>query len=294
MSTTININLLLSSFIYGIIVGGLYALVAVGASLIFGVMRIINLAQGDFVMLGMFTAYWLLTLFGVPALASLPIAFLILFLAGFPIMRFLVKHVLQEAEILAVLLTYGLELVVVNGAQLVWSGDYRAVEVPYATITFSLGPISVGAAYVVAFIFATALFFALYFFLMKTKMGMATRALAQNVDAAPLMGIDVEKTRMISMGIGLGLAGAGGVLLSTVYYTFPYVGPWLTIKAFIICVLGGMGSIIGAFWGALILGLAEALSVLFVPYGFKDAVGFMIFILILSLRPSGLFGKARA
>lgn len=285
----VSLELVVTAIISGVLTGGLYALLAMGTNLIVGIAHIINLAQGDFAMLGMFTVFWLFTLFNITPLLSLPVAFVLLFVVGYLLAKFVFARVFGLPGIYTVLLTYGLGLVIMNGAQVVWSGDYRRVDVAYPDYVY--GPISVSGEYLIAFIFATVLSFVLYAVLVKTKLGKAIRAVSQDPEASAVVGINVGRIRAITTGIGIGLAGAGGAILAIVYYIYPYVGSLFAITAILICVLGGLGNVKGAYFGALILGLVQSLSVLFLPYGLKDAVGFAVFILVLLLRPKGLFGS---
>lgn len=287
----ISADLIVSALISGIFLGGLYALLALGTNIIVGIMRIINLAQGSFAMLGMFTAYWLFQLFDMPPLASLPVAFVIMFVAGVLIAKFVFKRVLEVATAYTVLLTYGLQQIILNGAQLVWTGDFRRINISYGV--FRYFGISVSGAYLLAFITAAILACGLYLFLMKTKVGKAVRAVSQDAEASSSLGIDVDKVRMLTAGLGLGLAGLAGVIFSIIYYVYPYIGQALTMTTVIICVLGGLGDYKGAFFGALIIGLTHSLSPLFLPSGYIEAVGFLVFILMLLLKPTGLFGKGR-
>lgn len=285
----ISLELLLLAIVQGILIGGVYSLLAIGANLIVGIMNIINLAQGTFAMLGMFTAFWFFALYSMEPLITLPSAFLFTFIAGLLLAKFVFTRVFELEPIYSVLLTYGLSLFIMNAAQAIWTGDYRKVDVSYGTLKY--GFLSVSNNYLVAFVFATILSFILYSFLVKTKLGKAIRAVSQDPDAATSLGVNIGRIRALTAGIGLGLAGVGGVLMTLIYFIYPYVGAILTIKAIIICVLGGLGNVMGAYFGALTVGLAESLSSLFIPYGLRDAAGFIIFILILMFKPKGLFGR---
>ncbi|MEM2103835.1 MAG: branched-chain amino acid ABC transporter permease [Candidatus Bathyarchaeia archaeon] len=285
----ISLDLLISAIISGILVGGLYTLLAMGTNLIVGIMRIINLAQGGFAMLGMFATYWLLKLYNVPPLASLPIAFIALFVVGVLISKFLFSRVIGIPAEYTILLTFGLQAIILNAAQIVWTGDFRNLGVSYGSFVY--GPVSVSGEYLLAFITATVIAWTMFIFLGKTKMGKAIRAVSQDPEAAASLGINVEKIRMITAGLAIGLAGFAGVIFSIVYYIYPYIGGMFSITAIIICVFGGLGDYRGAYFGALIIGLAQSLSALFIPYGLKDAVGFAVFILVLLFRPQGIFTR---
>jgi branched-chain amino acid transport system permease protein len=284
-------TMILMLCIRGVILGGVYALLAAGLNLVFGVMRIPNMSQGAFVMLGMYAAYWLYTLFGIDVIVSLPITFLIFFLSGI-FMKYLIQPV-TKAEAPPLLITYGMMLILVNAAQLVWSGLWRSVNVPYRTMVYRFGPTYLSLPEIIAFTSSVLIFSILYLLLMKTTTGMAIRALVQNEPGAFSLGINVEKYRSVAIGLGVGLSGTGGALFSLTYSMYPYIGTLFTLKLLICCVLGGLGSVSGALCGALIIGLAETISILFVPYDFKDAIGLMLFLLILILRPAGLLGKTR-
>jgi branched-chain amino acid transport system permease protein len=285
----ISLDLFISAVISGVLVGGLYALLAMGTNLIVGIMRIINLAQGGFAMLGMFATYWLFKLYNVPPFASLPIAFITLFLCGLLISKFLFSRILEIGTEYTILLTFGLQAIILNAAQIIWTGDFRNLGVSYGSFTY--GPISISGEYLLAFITATAIAWMMFIFLGKTKIGKAIRAVSQDAEAAASLGVNVEKIRMITAGLAIGLAGFAGVVFSIVYYIYPYIGGMFSITAIIICVLGGLGDYRGAYFGALIIGLAQSLSSLFIPFGLKDAVGFAVFVLVLLFRPQGLFGR---
>lgn len=286
---TLSPELVLTSIVDGILVGGLYAILALGANLVVGVLRIVNLAHGAFVMVGMFFTYWLYQLYGVPPLLSLPISFCLLFAVGCLLAKGVFKPLFGKEAALTVLASYGLQQAVINGAQVIWSGDFRRLPISYGV--FRYGPISISGEYLVAFTLAVFFCIVLYVFLRKTKLGKAMRAVNQDADAAATLGINVMRIRMINMGIGMGFAGVAGIVFSMVYYIYPYLGQLLGITAVIVCVVGGLGNYLGTIIGALIIGLSQSLSILFLPYGLKDAVGFAAFLLILSLKPAGLLGK---
>ncbi len=281
------------SLVSGVLTGSLYAMIGVGLTVIFGVMRIINLAHGEMVMLGMFGAYWSWTLWKVDPFVSAILWVPLLFAAGMLAYRFLVAPVVPGGELNTLLYTAGLSLLVANVALLAWTGDYRTLNLPYAVQPLRPLGISVPVPLAIAFGLAALVTFALWLFLARTDTGRAVRATSQDPEAAALMGIDVDRIATVTFGLGTALAGAAGVLLVPSLYLYPTVGEILVVKCFVVVVLGGLGSIPGAIAGGVLLGLVESLGAVYVSVAYKDTIGFVIFLLVLLFRPQGLFG-ARA
>jgi branched-chain amino acid transport system permease protein len=291
--------------IAGVLLGGLYSLIGLGMSLIMGVMRIINLAHGELMMLAMYITFWAFTSLHLDPYISLIIVLPTLFLIGVLIQKFLITPVMATESILPenqVLLTVGIGMVFSNLALLAFSADYRSVPVSYASKTLywdlTLGgqpiALSFSVPFLVAFCIAILLGAALFTFLGKTDMGRMIRATAQDSRAAAILGINTTKITYITFGLGAALVGGAGTLLAPVYYLYPDIGGPFTAKAFIITVLGGMGNIAGAVLGGIVLGLAESLGSVYISLGYKDAIGFLIFVLVLIFLPNGLLGKAKA
>ena len=279
------------SLVSGVLTGSLYAMIGVGLTVIFGVMRIINLAHGEMVMLGMFGAYWSWTLWRIDPFVSAVLWVPLLFLAGMLAYRFLVAPIVPGGELNTLLYTAGLSLLVANLALLFWTGDYRTLNLPYAVQPLRPLGISVPVPLFVAFVLAALLTLGLYLFLARTDLGRAVRATSQDREAAALMGIDVDRIATLTFGLGTALAGAAGVLLVPSLYLYPTVGEILVVKCFVIVVLGGLGSIPGAIAGGVLLGLVESLGAVYVSVAYKDTIGFVVFLLVLLFRPQGLFGS---
>lgn len=282
------------SLVSGILTGSLYAMIGVGLTVIFGVMRIINMAHGDMVMLGMYGSFWAYTVLKIDPFISIILWFPAAFLLGFFIYRFLLKKIVPAGELNTLLYTAGLSLFVANLALFLWTGDYRTIKLDYAVMPLRPLGIAVPIPLAIAFGMAIIITAALYWFLVRTPTGRAIRATSQEPEAAALMGVDVDRMAVITFALGTALACGGGVLLAPSLYLYPTVGEILVAKCFVIVVLGGLGSVPGAIAGGVLLGLVESLGAVYVSVPYKDAIGFVIFLLVLLFRPSGLFGVGKS
>lgn len=279
------------SFVSGVLMGGIYALIGLGMTLIMGVMRIINLAHGQLMMVGMYITFILFEYLGLDPYFSLLVAMPALFLVGAFIQKVLLNPLIKVDSILPqnqILMTVGVGIVMTEIIRLVFRSDFKAVKTCYSTSTFFLSSISCNMPMAIAFGIACLLTGALFFFLLKTDTGRSVRATAQNKDAAMLMGINAEWIMIFTYGLGAALAAAAGALLLPIFYLFPDIGAPFTLKAFIITVLGGMGSTVGAIMGGLVLGIAESLGATYISMDLKDAIGLVIFLLVLIFMPGGL------
>ena len=280
----------IQAFLNGLLVGGIYALIASGMALIFGVMRLVNFAHGAFLMLGTYLSYYGWTLLGLNPYLGFPLWGAVLFLLAVGTYWLLVRRVMGQSDFLQILLTEGIGLILVGVAQLWFGADYRQINLPIANRIGGFGPFHFSVGYLLSFAVSVALVLGLRRFLSRTEMGRAIRAVAQNRTVAPLMGIRVERVSAITFGLGIACAGIAGALLLPVFWTNPTVGGPYTLKSFVIVVLGGMGSVQGAALGGLLLGVAEQ----FTAYGWADryaeVVDFVLFLAVLLFRPQGLFG----
>ncbi len=282
------------SVVSGILTGSLYAMIGIGLTIIFGVMRIINMAHGDMVMLGMFGSFWALTLWKIDPFLSIIIWVPAAFVAGMLAYRFLLKKIVPAGELNTLLYTAGLSLFVANLALFAWTGDYKTIKLDYAVMPLRPFGIAVPIPLAIAFGMAIIITIALYWFMMKTDTGRAIRATSQEPEAAALMGVNARQMEMITFGLGTALACGAGVLLAPSLYLYPTVGEILVAKCFVIVVLGGLGSVPGAIAGGLVLGLVESLGAVYISVAYKDAIGFVIFLLVLLFRPSGIFGVGKS
>ncbi len=281
------------ALISGILIGGVYALIGIGLTMIFGVMRIINFAHGDILMVGMYVTFFLFTLMHVDPFASILITGPLLFLFGAFLQKVVINRVLGALPQNQILLTIGLGLIMSNSIMLAFTSDYKILTTRYSSSSVKVGGISISSPLVYSFLITAAITAALYWFLLKTDTGQAIRATAQDREAARLMGINVKRMSVIAFGLGAALAGIAGALISPTYYIFPQVGSIFTLKAFVIVVLGGMGSVIGATLGGVLIGIAESVGGVYFGAGWKEVVVFVLFLLVLLFKPSGLLGKSR-
>lgn len=286
--------LFLQVLVNGILTGGILAVVALGFSLVWGIMNIINLAHGSFVMLGAYFSYVLFTSFGIDPFLSVPLAFVAMFALGYAIQKYVINFVVRAPILTTFLLTFGLSLLLVNVALLIFHGDSKAVTPAYLGSNFALGPVTVAWTKLWTLAVALAITGIMALWLGRSKLGRAIRATAMDLGAAQLSGVRVANVYAIVFGLGAGLAGAAGVLVGLNQPLNPTMGDAYIIKAFVVCVLGGLGSVQGALVGGLVFGIIEALGSQYIGTGVPDAVALVVLIAVLIVRPTGIMGKATA
>lgn len=284
-------ELLLQMIISGILLGGIYALISVGLNLIFGVTKIINFAHGDFLMLGMYLTFWLFTLFGVDPYVSIPITFVVLFVLGYLAQKIVIKPVLGGSEMNTLLVTAGLSIIFQNIALMLWKSDYRVINTSYSASNIQFLGSLVSVSRLGAFVVVVIVGVIMYYLLMKTKLGADIRAVSQDMDAAVLMGINKEKIFAITFGLGVGLVGIAASIITPIFYIFPTVGDPFSIIAFIVVVLGGLGSFSGALIGGLIIGIVESVGGAFSSAELSRVFSLLIFLFVLFVKPYGIMGK---
>jgi len=288
-----SLDLLAQALVTGILIGGVFALLSVGLTLIWGVMRIINFAHGEFLMVGMYIVYFLVAKGGWDPYVTLLISAPALFVVGVVIFRLTIQPIIAHPAMNQIMLTLGLSLILQNLALVLFSADPLIAQTAYSRITFSLGPAVVRVPQLIAFGGSGLAAVLLYWFLQKTDAGRAIRAASQNREAAVLMGIDVQRTYLLAFGIGSACLGVAASLMVPFFYTSPTVGLWFGQVAFIVVVLGGMGNFMGALVGGQIIGLTEAFGAAILPGTLSRVFTFAIFILVLLFRPQGLFGGSK-
>jgi branched-chain amino acid transport system permease protein len=291
----------------GLMVGGTYGLMCVGLGIIFGVMRVVNFAHGDFMMLGMYIAYYLVTGFGVlaflgpyaaPILGAV-LAGPVVFVVGWLLHRFLIAHVTgarvvsaeAEGHYAQIILTLGVALVLANGGLILFGSQPVSVQTPLSRESWEVFNVFLNQGRTVSFAIAVAFAFLLYAFLTRTSLGKALRAAADNPIAAAYVGIDVDRAHRIAFGLGVGITAVAGGLIASSQSFQPYIGFDFVIVMYAGVVLGGMGSILGAFWGGLTIGLVQQMSTLVLPYQLQNTAIFVVFLLIIFFRPQGMFGR---
>lgn len=284
-------SLVIQSIIDGILIGGIYALVAIGLTLIFGVMKIINFAQGSLMMLGMYVTYWCYTLFGINPYLSIPLSALTLFFIGSVLQKGILEKLTGAPEHNQLLVTLGIMLVIENLALVLWSPNPRKANVPGLEDTFNWGVFTISKPKLIAFLFAIVLTAILYWFLQKTFIGKAIRGTSIDRDGAALVGIHVGRINMMTFGLGASLAAVAGTLITPFLYTTPTIGHTFILKAFVVVVLGGLGNFYGALVGGLMIGVGESLGGVFLPGSLKELTTYIIFVAVLLFRPTGLFGR---
>src|SRR3954447_19302567 len=291
----------------GVLVGSAYALMCVGLGIIFGSMNVINFAQGDFLMIGMYAAFYLTTGYGVltflgPNVGPIVAAFLagpIVFALGWVLHRFVVARVTgagaarsQSAGAYGqILTTLGISLILQNGGLIVFGSTPTGIRTPLSRSSWEIGDVLLNQARVVSFLFAVVLAAAMYLFLSHTRLGKGLRAAADNPQAAIYMGIDVDRAHRIAWSVGVGITAIAGGLVAQSQTFQPYVGFDFVIVMYAGVVLGGLGSIFGAVWGGLLIGLVQQMSTLVLPYQLQNTAIFVVFLLIIFFRPQGIFGR---
>jgi len=285
-------EILLQTLASGVLIGLIYALVAIGLTMIFGVMDIVNFAHGEFLMLGMYASFWLFALFALDPMLTLPLTVLMLFAFGVLLYKFVIRRIIDAPMLSQIFTTFGLMILLRGAAQFFWKPDFRSIENSWVSGSVKLAGIQLGKPQLAAGIGAVAVTWLVHAFLTRTKLGAALEATAADKEAAQLMGIDSHRMFALAWGIGAACAGAAGVLLATFFPIFPEVGANFILLAFVVVNLGGFGSVTGAFWAGILVGVIEVMGGLLLGPQYKLAVVLVLFLGVLMFRPQGLMGKA--
>lgn len=285
---------LVQNLVFGVLVGALYGLAAVGISLVFGVTKILNVSHGELLMLGGYASFWIFTLWKGDPFLSLPVTFVALLVIGAVLYKLLFSRMITLAEgpkvRTTLLVGFGLALIFQNLALQWWTADTRSVTTAYSSAVFTFAGVRLPIVRVASMLIAIIIVIALQLFLQRTYTGKALRATVENWEAATLMGINIQRVYLLSFVIGAALAGVAGALVSVGYSIDPGIGLSWTLKSLIVMVLGGLGSITGTFVAGILLGVTESATGFFLSLTYREVVGLVLFILVLLFRPQGLFG----
>jgi len=275
----------------GLLMGSLYALIAIGLAMIWGIVEIINFAHGEFLMIASFLSYFLFIYLGIDPLISIPLAFLTTFGLGYLVQKGIINRILEAPFLTQIFATFALLLIIRNGFFVAFGPDIRSATTWYSEATIDLYGIKISIVKLFATTIVIIATILLHLFLTRTYLGTAMRALSQDKTAAQLMGIDIKKVYAIAFGLGAGLAGIGGALLTSFYYVFPEMGVPFTLIAFISVVLGGFGNILGPAIGAVIIGVLQSIGALIMTPSMKDILVYIVFLAILLIKPTGIFSR---
>jgi branched-chain amino acid transport system permease protein len=284
-------EIVLQTIVSGLLMGFIYALVAAGLSLIFGLMEIVNFAHGEFMMLSMYAAFWLYTFFGLDPLFAIPVCVALLFGLGVATHYGIIRHILDAPVMVQITATFGLAIFLRSLAQFLWSPDFRTIPDPIVAGRIEVMGIFIGVPQLVASFGCILAFAFLYLFISRTETGMALQATAQDREAASLMGIQPDRMYALGWGIGSACVAVAGVLLTSYYFIFPEVGLIFALIAYVAVAMGGFGSLIGALVAGVLIGLVEALGGLLIDPAYKYVIIFVMYLGIVLVRPKGLFGR---
>ncbi|MBI4587933.1 MAG: branched-chain amino acid ABC transporter permease [Candidatus Rokubacteria bacterium] len=274
-----------------VLLGGIYALIAVGLTLIFGIMRVVNFAHGEFLMLGMYLAFWAFTLLALDPYVLLFVSIPLFFGAGLLTYTLVMKGVIHASHNVQIFTTVGLSIALQNVALVLWTGDFRFVRPWYYSVVVRLGGTAFNLSQIAAFVVSVGFTVALFAFMKWSYTGRVMRATAQDRDAASLMGIDTDRVYGLTWAIGIVCVGVAGVLLAPLYPVYPTAGLQFVLLAYVVVVLGGLGDMVGALLGSLIVAAVEVVGSYVFGTAWKEVLYFLLFIAILLIRPAGLFGQ---
>lgn len=284
--------MVIQAIINGILFGAVYAMIGIGFSLVWGVMKIVNLAHGSFIMIGAYISFTLFAAYGLDPFLSIPIVMVFLFIVAYCIQRFMINRIVKGPSFITLTFTFGLQILVANICLLIWKADLRSAKLSYSSAAFfETDTIVIPLVRFGIFISAIVLTILFYIFMRKTKVGIAINATALNYEGARTVGVDVGNIYAVTFAVSAALAGAAGALMLPITSMTPFFGGQIINKAFVISVLGGLGSTVGALVGGMALSLAETLGTVWLPSAAQELIGFVFFIAVLVFKPQGLMGK---
>ncbi|MFS0753144.1 branched-chain amino acid ABC transporter permease [Noviherbaspirillum sp. 1P10PC] len=284
-------EIIIQTLASGLLIGLIYALIAIGLTLIFGVMDIVNFSHGEFLMLGMYSSFWLYAIYHLDPIYTLPLTAVLLFGVGAMVYRVVIKKIIDAPMLAQIFTTFGLMILFRGLAQFLWKPDFRTVGNSVVSGTVSLSGIQIGLPQLTAGVGAILVTLGIYLFLTKTRTGAALEATAADKEAARLMGIDSQRMFTLAWGVGAACAGVAGGLLSTFFPIFPEIGANFILTAFVVVNLGGFGSVVGALLAGILVGVIEVMGGFFLGPQYKMGIVLCLFLAVLMFRPQGLMGK---
>ncbi|WPU11059.1 branched-chain amino acid ABC transporter permease [Pseudarthrobacter oxydans] len=283
-------SLIMQALVAGLLLGGVYALIAVGLNLIFGVVKIINFAHGEFVMMAMYATFWMWTAWNLSPYLSIFIITPLMFVFGMVLQRFILQPMQNSSPTMKIFVTLGLSILLQNLALVLFGGQFRSTQFPWAEKNVTVIGISATYGRVAAFVVALVLVAVLFYVMKKTLIGKVLRALAEDRETSGLIGIPVKKYYLVAMGLGTAITAIAGVLIAPFHSVFPLAGAHITLLAFVVVVLGGLGNMVGSLVGGLLLGAVETVVGTFIDPALQLVAVFAVFIIVLLARPQGIFG----
>ena len=287
-----DIGIVLSTVVSGVLLGGMLALTALGLSIVLGVMRLVNLAHGDFLVVGAYAGLFFLKLTGVDPLLGLPVIALLVAALAIPLYRLLLAPLADRGPEAQMMTMFAVSIILENVFVLAFSADTRAIERDYATLPLTVGPVTVPLIYVIGFAIAVTLILAVHWLISRTGFGRDLRASAADAQAAETLGVDVRRVQMLSFALGAACAGVGGTLIGAAFQFGPSSGGAYLLNSLAIVVLGGLGNVLGTLVGGLVLGFLQSIGGLTLGDGYRDLVGMALFLLVLAFRPAGFLARA--
>jgi branched-chain amino acid transport system permease protein len=287
-----SLEILLQTLASGLLIGLIYALVAIGLTIIFGVMDIVNFSHGEFLMFGMYSSFWMYSLYALDPMFTLPLTALFLFGLGVIVYKVIIRKIIDAPMVSQLFTTFGMMLLFRGIAQFLWKPDFRSVDKSVVSGSIGVNGFQIGLPQLVAGVGAILVTTGIYLFLTRTRVGAALEATAADKDAARLMGIDSQKMFALAWGVGAACAGVAGALLSTFFPIFPEVGANFILIAFVVVNLGGFGSVVGALIAGVLVGVIEVMGGFLIGPQYKLAIVLALFLAVLMFRPQGLMGKA--
>jgi branched-chain amino acid transport system permease protein len=289
-----DVGIVLSTVISGVLLGGMLALTALGLSIVLGVMRLVNLAHGDFLVVGAYAGLFFLKFTGVDPLLGLPVIALLVAAMSVPLFRFLLAPLAERGPEAQMMTMFAVSIILENVFVLGFSADTRSIERDYATLPLSLGSVTVPLIYVIGFAIAVTLILAVHWLISRTRFGRDLRASAADAQAAETLGVDVKRVQLQSFALGAACAGVGGTLIGAAFQFGPSSGGAYLLNSLAIVVLGGLGNVLGTLAGGLVLGFLQSIGGLTLGDGYRDLVGMALFLLVLAFRPDGFLARARS